>query len=152
MFCCLFMMYSKLHHKIFIGYQPWIIDVKIVIFSMDLVEVLGKNGKRVPVLLTRTMVAAFDAIVTYRMDAGVASCNPYVFAEGDFNHMRGSACIRKTVYAAQLQHPERVTSTKLRKYLATVSQLLPPDDLYLVMMSQPGSTIPKVHLSSLAWM
>lgn len=48
---------------------------------MDLVEVLGKKGRRVPVLLTKTMVAAFDAIVTYRKEVGVASCNPFVFAE-----------------------------------------------------------------------
>lgn len=37
--------------------------------------------------------------------------------------MKGTACIRKTANDAQLQYPERVTSTKLRKYLATVSQV-----------------------------
>ncbi|XP_053392380.1 uncharacterized protein LOC128555047 [Mercenaria mercenaria] len=42
---------------------------------------------------------------------------------GDFNFKRGSVCIRHTANAACLQYPERVTTTKLRKYLATVSQI-----------------------------
>ena len=43
--------------------------------------------------------------------------------QGDFNFKRGSDCIRRTANAAGLQYPERVTTTKLRKYLATVSQV-----------------------------
>ncbi|XP_060565275.1 N-lysine methyltransferase KMT5A-B-like [Ruditapes philippinarum] len=43
--------------------------------------------------------------------------------KGESNYKRGSDCIRRTVNSCHLQCPERITSTKLRKYLATVSQV-----------------------------
>jgi hypothetical protein len=48
---------------------------------MSLVEVVGKQYKRVPVLLTQTMVEAIQALVDKRAEGGVRSCNPYVFAQ-----------------------------------------------------------------------
>lgn len=48
---------------------------------MDLIEVVGKNFKRVPVLLTKSMTSALKALIDFRNDGGVSSSNPYVFAQ-----------------------------------------------------------------------
>ena len=49
--------------------------------SMTLVEVVGKCFRRVPVLLTRTMIAAVDALILQRERGEVQDPNPYVFAQ-----------------------------------------------------------------------
>lgn len=48
---------------------------------MNLIEVVGKNFKRVPILLTKSMTSAFEALIDKRDDGGVSSSNPYVFAQ-----------------------------------------------------------------------
>ena len=43
-------------------------------------EVLGKKNRKVPVLLTKSMVAAVEALIKTRDGVGIAASNPYVFA------------------------------------------------------------------------
>ncbi|XP_060574196.1 uncharacterized protein LOC132731915 [Ruditapes philippinarum] len=112
--------YGKENEELVSTLQP---IEKQLMKTMSLVEVVGKQYKRVPILLSQTMVEAIQALVDKRAEGGVRSCNPYVFAQGDSNFKRGSDCIRRTVQACELEFPERITSTKLRKYLATVSQV-----------------------------
>lgn len=62
--------------------ETWKTGLILTFFSrMSLVEVVGKQYKRVPVLLTQTMVEAIQALVDKRAEGGVRSCNPYVFAQ-----------------------------------------------------------------------
>lgn len=44
--------------------------------------------------------------------------------QGNKNHMRGCHCIREVADVSDLQRPDLITSTKLRKYMATVAQVL----------------------------
>ena len=48
---------------------------------MDLVEVMGKQNKKVPVLLTPVMKAAIEKLIKHRDMCGVDPTNIYVFAK-----------------------------------------------------------------------
>lgn len=51
---------------------------------MDLVEVVGKQDSKVPVLLTPQMRTAMDVMVETRELAGVPDSNQYFFAKVGF--------------------------------------------------------------------
>ena len=92
---------------------------------MSMVEVIGKRKRRVPVLLTPHMISALDALVDLRVAVGVPDGNPYLFVKaGAKSHVKGWDAIRYACGLVDLKHPELVTGTKLRKYLATVTQLM----------------------------
>ena len=92
--------------------------------SLHRFEVKGKRGNKVPVLLTDEMKKRVDILMEYRNTAGVLPTNPYVFAipQSD-NCLRGSDCLRKFAMECGAKHPENITSTRLRKHIATLSQL-----------------------------
>lgn len=50
-------------------------------FRMQLVEVLGKQKRRVPVLLAPDMVQAIELLISTRIAAGVPSENKYLFPQ-----------------------------------------------------------------------
>lgn len=47
---------------------------------MDLVEVLGKKNRKVPVILTKSMSQATEVLIDKRNDVGIPEENPYLFA------------------------------------------------------------------------
>ena len=97
--------------------------------KMDLVEVVGKRKRRVPVLLAPYMKNAINMILQIRELVGVSPENPFVFAKpGSKGHVKGWDAIRFACDQESLQKPELITSTKLRKYLATVTQVMNLDD------------------------
>lgn len=53
------------------------------IFSMDLVEVIGKRNRKVPILLTPAIRKGIDLLVATREleEVGISLNNPYVFAK-----------------------------------------------------------------------
>jgi len=93
------------------------------------VEIKGKRGRKVPILLTKEVKEAIDVLVKRRSEVGINPENPYLFAatgNGSLGHLRPWECLRKvaTCEELNLEKPEAVTSTRLRKYVATVSQIL----------------------------
>ena len=92
-----------------------------------MVETKGKKGRKVPVLLTPDMKEAIDLLIATRDAVGISQENPYVFArvyKQSDGHMRAWDTLRKLTDEVSLQHPEALTSTKLRKYVSTVTQVL----------------------------
>ena len=89
------------------------------------VVVRGKKGRGVPILLTREMREAVDILLESREAAGVSE-SQYVFAStlSDHRPLRGSDCLRKCARLSGVVNPETLTSTKLRKHIATLSQVL----------------------------
>ena len=83
-----------------------------------------------PLLLTKEVKEAIiDVLVEKRTEGGINQENPYLFAatgNGSLGHLRPWECMRKVVTSddLKLEKPEAVTSTRLRKYVATVSQIL----------------------------
>ena len=101
-------------------------------YSLNVVHVRGKRGRQVPVMYDTEEQEARDALVKYRGNVGISSDNIYVFAaptRGSKRSLRGNNCMRKVVDSVEgLQFPERIKSTELRKYAATVSQIADLDE------------------------
>ena len=49
----------------------------------DMVEIIGKRHRKVPVLLTQDVKNAVEALTSTREDGDVSSANEYVFAIND---------------------------------------------------------------------
>lgn len=91
------------------------------------VEIEGKGGRTVPVLLTPDIKRNIDVLLKYRSHVGVAESNSFLFAScrnGAQYHFRGSDCLRKFSEECGVKNPELIRSTKLRKHVATVTQML----------------------------
>ena len=94
---------------------------------MDLVYVRGKRARKVPILLTAEIVSAMRALIKTRHTIGVSKENRYIFAapsRGSINYLRGPDCLNAVVKRCSLQNPSAIKSTQLRKYVATVSQII----------------------------
>lgn len=94
--------------------------------SFDRFEIRGKRGRAVPVLLTPPMKVLLDLLLKIRNDVSVLKENEYMFAIPNTTDgcYRGSDCLRKASRECGSSTPELLTSTKLRKHVATMSQLL----------------------------
>ena len=89
------------------------------------VEIRGKRSRKVPVLLTPDMIAAMDLLMKSMKECQVHKENVYMFARpGVLSHYRGSDCFRKYAKQCGAKNPEALTSTRLRKQVATLSTLL----------------------------
>jgi hypothetical protein len=93
---------------------------------MDMVHLPGKGigARRVPLLLTPDVVTAMTVLIANRPQCGIPSTNIYFFATPTENgFLNGYQAMHNVSLAASLQHPELIHGTKLRKYIATVSQV-----------------------------
>jgi hypothetical protein len=73
------------------------------------------------------MQLSTDLLISSRESAGVSSKNIYLFANPLSSSLRplgGSSCLRSVVNECDVQQPECITSTLLRKHIATMTQLL----------------------------
>ena len=92
-------------------------------FRLSLVKIRGKRNREVPVLLTVDMTLALKLLVKSRNDL-VPSTNRMVFAlPKSVKNMEGWTALRDVTKNLQLQDAEAVTSTSMRKYICTTSQV-----------------------------
>ena len=92
------------------------------------VEIPGKRNNCVPVLMTDDQTHALSFIVNreYRQRAGIHDCNTFVFAmgKGSLSHTRGHDVLRRFSGCCDAENPENLRSSRLRKHIATLSQIL----------------------------
>ncbi|XP_030257903.1 uncharacterized protein LOC115572198 isoform X3 [Sparus aurata] len=88
--------------------------------------VRGKRGRKVPVLLTKGMTSSLDFLIENRgVERDILESYEYVFArQNTDSHIRGSDCLRKYAALSGAKRPETLTSTQLRKHVATLSQIM----------------------------
>ncbi|PZC80636.1 hypothetical protein B5X24_HaOG214203 [Helicoverpa armigera] len=67
---------------------------------------------------------AYDILLLYRYHVGTPKENDYFFALPPLSHFRGSDVMRTFAISSGAKHPENLTSTKLKKNVATMSQIL----------------------------
>ena len=95
--------------------------------TLKSLEIRGKRGRKVPLILTRKNEEAMELLVKTRYAVGVSENNEYVFSIPTMrseNFIRGNDAIRKHVQEiSDLTCPEAITSTRLRKHIATITQL-----------------------------
>lgn len=100
--------------------------------TMHLIEVIGKQGNKVPIILGDDEKAAIDLLIEARKHTDILEENPYVFARGAANHIDGCHAMRAVVNKVpDLQNPADITSTSMRKYFATVCQIMNLSDVQL---------------------
>ena len=86
------------------------------------INVVGKCNKHVPVILTLRMKQKFDALLEYRAHLGIPPDNKYFFGiPKRQTHIKAWDVMRN--FNEQFGLP-RITTTGLRKYLATTAQVM----------------------------
>ncbi|XP_052456347.1 uncharacterized protein LOC128016052 isoform X20 [Carassius gibelio] len=90
------------------------------------IAIVGKRGRKVPVLLTPSMRESLDALTESREECGVLKDNEYLFALPQSDHyLRACDCLRQFVSeCADIKNPQALTSIQLRKHIATLSTVL----------------------------
>lgn len=114
----------------------------------EVVEVVGKRGRTVPVLLTPQMVSQLSTLQELRRAVGVDSNNVFVFARsfyGSDGHIRGSDCFRKHAELAGCVAPGNLRTTKLRKQIATAAQVMTLKENEFELLANFMGHDPKVH-------
>ncbi|XP_028271116.1 uncharacterized protein LOC114444039 isoform X1 [Parambassis ranga] len=89
------------------------------------VEIRGKRGRKVAVLLSPDMVDALTHLISKRTECGVPEENEFLFARPHcLSSYRGQDCLRIYANECGAQNPELLRSTHLCKHVATLSQIL----------------------------
>ena len=92
-----------------------------------MVEMRGKRGRMVPIILTEDLLESIVLINQPRTAVGLPEENPYARPTKKLlGCIRACDSLKKftTEYKPPLSNPEYVTGTKLQKYIATISQVL----------------------------
>jgi hypothetical protein len=94
---------------------------------MDMIVSAGKSRKNVEayVLLPPDAKMAIELLLETRNEVGIPQSNDYIFARMSADTpFTGNEELQEIVQQCPgLQHPERIKTTALRRYIATVSQV-----------------------------
>ncbi|WAR09760.1 MYLK-like protein [Mya arenaria] len=119
-------------------YNSLAVSEKALLKRMELLEVRGKSTRglrKVFVILSTDMVEGLSHLLMVRAQAGVPSTNTFLFSRCTDSPQDGCEALRVvTSKCHNLAFPERVRTTKLRKYLATTTQIMDmrDDELKLI--------------------
>lgn len=96
---------------------------KVLINNLKRVVIRGKRGRGVPVLFTSDVQEDIKTLIDSR-DKYVDKENPFLFAKPGFKTaIYGYKVIEKHAVLCKAKNPKSISSTKLRKHLATLTQL-----------------------------
>ncbi|XP_055958464.1 formin-2-like isoform X1 [Patella vulgata] len=105
--------------------------------EQEVMTVRGKTGRGVPVILPAITKAPLSYLTdsSVRSACGISSKNVYVFAGKGEGVIRAYNSVLKACSRAPLKSPQLITSTNLRKYMATVTQVfdLKPNEMNWVL-------------------
>ena len=96
---------------------------KELVGSMTLIKTSGKRQKNVPVLITPQNKVAIDLLINNRDTLGLNDASPLFARAPKGNVLDPWYALKKTCKAADVD-ASSMTSTSLRKYLATVVQIM----------------------------
>lgn len=111
------------------------------------VEIRGKRDRKVPILLTPRMLDSMELLVKNRQACGVQDENIFFFAKPmtETSYYKGTDCIRKISHQCGAKHPKNLSSTKLRKHIATLSKVLNLTDTELDQLADSMGHDIRVH-------
>ncbi|XP_056129347.1 uncharacterized protein LOC130106989 [Lampris incognitus] len=93
--------------------------------KLSRLELPGKNGRKIPILLPDRTKASIDLLIEKREAVGIPADNPFLFARpGAETPIRGCDCLRKFAKDSKAENPELLRSTRLIKHVATLCQLM----------------------------
>lgn len=108
-------------------YKTMTIRDKIVATRYMRMEVRGKLGRPVSLLISTKQVDLINKILNLRGKANVSTENPYVFGKYGIlnkNFYSASPALRWYSQNCGASRPDLLTGTKLRKHMATISQAM----------------------------
>ena len=112
------------------------VEVKLCNILMR-VEIPGKRGNIVPVLMTAKYKEQVECIINHRESGDIPATNSYVFAQANSEkHLSGCDNMRKYSSRCGAKCPQSLRSTALRKHVATLSQVLNLKDNELDILAQ----------------
>ena len=92
-----------------------------------MVYVNCKYGTAAPILLPEDIVTPINLLISCREEVGISRENPFLFAvptRNSKNCLYRYRCFSTVLKRVEgLSNPENIKSTKLRKYVATVTQV-----------------------------
>ena len=98
-------------------------SVAFDVCRMDLVQVPGKRTRMVSILTTPDVRNAMDILCDTRAQCGIPSTNKYFFTTDlESGYLNGWLVLHNAAVAADVDKPHLFTSTRLRKYVATLAQ------------------------------
>lgn len=99
---------------------------KAISSSFKRVVLIGKGSKQVPILFTKQLQTYTDKLIHIRRTTNIVpESNKYLFVNvGSDRWMAGGAVIRKFAKNCGAKQPEFLTSTKFRKQIATILQIM----------------------------
>ncbi|KAL3277827.1 hypothetical protein HHI36_013169 [Cryptolaemus montrouzieri] len=96
---------------------------RILLHRFKRVIIKGKRGKGVPVLF-RSDVPEHIEVLLAKRSVWLSNENPYLFSKPDlFTPITGYKILEKYSRSSGAKYPDSITCTKLRKHIATLSQL-----------------------------
>ena len=91
---------------------------------LKVVQVIGKRSRPVPILITQDMTESMDILLETRAAGGVLPSNAFFFAlPGSAAHLQFYRVLRRVAVSAKLKRPDLLTTTRMRKHLATMAQV-----------------------------
>jgi len=100
---------------------------KQLLARLKVIQVVGKRNRPVPVLLTEDMHNSVAVAVLKEMHLGSEVCeeNKYLFAlpASKTSRLHFYGVLQRVAVDAKLKKPRNLTTTRLRKHLATVVQV-----------------------------
>jgi len=115
---------TELHEGIAVALSPF--EQKLA-KHFSWVEIMGKRGRKVAILLNPEVVSATTLLADKRDLCNVHKDNPFLFGRSQCpstSFYRGQDCIRLFARQCGAKNPEYLRSTQLRKHVATLSQIL----------------------------
>lgn len=108
---------------------------------------VGKGSKPVPILFSRTLQQYIDILLSIRKKTNfVPKENPYLFAlTGTTKWVDGSRVLKKFAVNCGALNPETLTSSRLRKQIATVLQILNLNESEMEQVSKFMGHTKKTH-------
>jgi len=92
-------------------------------FRLKVVHVVGKRHRPVPILLTGDMVDSMEALLNTRSMC-ITPTNKYFFAlSHSTGHLSFYTVLKSVAKRAGLKRPDLLSTTRMRKYLATMAQV-----------------------------
>lgn len=102
---------------------------KVFAEKIEVFETIGKRDRTLTILLLPQHTRYIDLLISKRNAAGISSKNKFLFAnQSTRSFISASEAILQFSKRCGAEHPETFTGTRLRKQIATLSQLLVMDD------------------------
>jgi len=99
---------------------------EFLLSRLQVIQVIGKRSRPVPILLTGDMTESMTILNDMRSQCCVHGDNRFFFALPGTSgaHLQFFSVLQRVATSAQLKKPQNLTTTRLRKHLATVAQVL----------------------------